>query len=268
MAKKRKANEMEALKKSGTATIVAMVLVAALALGFWVLSLGPKRDEAAKLGEQVTQVEGSLGEHEAEVAAAEEARSQFPVDYQKLVVLGKAVPASDETASLLVQLTGVAERAGVEFSSIALSAEGGGGEEAPPAPAGEVASATEAEASLLPLGAAVGSAGLAVMPYTLTFNGSFFEVADFVKGLDAMVKSHNEGVAVKGRLVTVNSFSLATGESSEPGEPSGGGGALTATFSVTTYLTPPDQGLTAGASPVGPESSTATPAATTTGGAP
>jgi Tfp pilus assembly protein PilO len=265
---------MSALKRSGNVTIVAMILVAALALGFWVLLLGPKREEAAKLGEEVAQVESSLAGHRAEVAAAEAARSQFPVDYQRLVVLGKAVPASDETASLLVQLTGVAERAGVEFSSIALSAEGGGGggeEEAAAAPAsssGEPVSATEAAASLMPLGAAIGPAGLAVMPYTLTFNGSFFQIADFIKGLDAMVKSHNEGVAVKGRLVTVNNFSLGTGESSEPGEPSSGGSSLTATFSVTTYLTPPDQGITAGASPVGPEESTATPAATTTGGAP
>ena len=41
-----------------------------------------------------TQVEASLAQHQAEVAAAEEARKQFPVDYQQLVVLGKAVPAT------------------------------------------------------------------------------------------------------------------------------------------------------------------------------
>lgn len=262
---------MAALRKSGSLTIVAMVLVAALALGFWVLLLGPKRDEAAKLGEQAAQAEASLSEHQAEVAAAEEARSQFPVDYQKLVVLGKAVPASDETASLLVQLTGIAERAHVQFSSITLGSEGGGGEEeaAPPASSSsEPVSATEAAASLLPLGATIGPAGLAVMPYSLTFNGNFFQIADFLKGLDAMVKSHNEGVAVKGRLVTVNSFSLSSSESGEPGESGSGGDSLTASFSVTTYLTPPDQGVTAGASPVGPEEATATPASATTGGTP
>lgn len=264
---------MAAMKKSGSVTIVAMVLVAALALGFWMMLLGPKRDEAAKLGEQVEQAEASLAGHQAEVAAAEEARSRFPVDYQKLVVLGKAVPASDETASLLVQLTGVAERAHVQFSSISLGSEGGGsGEEEAAAPAsstGEPVSATEAAASLMPLGAAIGPAGLAVMPYTLTFSGNFFQIADFLEGLDAMVKSHDEGVAVKGRLVTVNSFSLASGESAEPGEPESGGGELTATFSVTTYLTPPDQGIAAGASPVGPEGGiSATPASTATGGAP
>jgi len=262
---------MGAMKKSGSVTIVAMLLVAALALGFWVLLLSPKRGEAAKLGKQVEQAEASLAGHRAEVAAAEEARSRFPVDYQRLVVLGKAVPASDETASLLVQVTGLSERAHVQFSSITLNSEGGGGgEEAPPASSsGEPVSATEAAAALLPLGATIGPAGLAVMPYTLTFNGNFFQIADFLKGLDALVKSHNEGVAVGGRLVTVNSFSLAPGESTEPGEPAPSGDELTATFSVTTYLTPPNQGVTAGASPSGPEGGiSATPASTTTGGAP
>ena len=47
------------------------------------------------------------------------------------------------------------------------------------------------------------------MPYTLTFDGDFFQVADFIKGLDSLVKTENEKVAVDGRLLTVNGFSLA-----------------------------------------------------------
>ncbi|HET8862852.1 MAG TPA: hypothetical protein VFM94_06355, partial [Solirubrobacterales bacterium] len=58
-------------------------------------------------------------------------------------------------------------------------------------------------------------------------------------------------------------FSLSAGE--------GEGGAastatLTASFNVTTYLTPPEQGATAGASPLSPAEPSATPAAVTTGG--
>ena len=94
----------------------------------------------------------------------------------------------------------------------------------------------------MPLGASVGPAGLAVMPYTLTFNGDFFKIADFIKGLDALVETTNEKVAVNGRLITVDGFSLSARRR-------GLLPALEATFSVTTYLTPPGQGLTAGASP-------------------
>lgn len=252
---------MSALKKSSNMTIVAMLAVAALAFAFWSLLLSPKREEAAKLGEQIAQVEASLAQHQAEIATAEEARKQFPTDYQKLVVLGKAVPANDETASLLVQLNGIARRAGVQFKDITLSVGGGSGEEAAPAVGAAGASPTEAAASLLPLGATVGSAGLAAMPYSLTFDGSFFQIADFIKGLDAMVGTHNEKVTVNGRLITIDSFSLSGGE--------GESASLTASFSVTTYLTPPGEGITAGASSLSPtEASSASPVVATTGGAP
>jgi Tfp pilus assembly protein PilO len=253
---------MAALKKSGSLTIVAMLVVAALAIAFWVVLLGPKRDEAGKLGEQVERAESSLAQHQAEGATAEDARKQFPVDYQKLVVLGKAVPGNDETASLLVQVSGIAERAGVEFQDIELESGGGSGAEvsAPASSPESPVSATEAAASLMPLGATIGPAGLAVMPYKLTFNGSFFRMADFIKGLDSLVESHNEEVAVDGRLITIDGFALAAGPEGFP--------SLTATFAVTTYLTPPSQGTTAEASPSSSPEAAATPASTTTGGAP
>lgn len=258
---------MDALKKGGNLTIVAMAVVAALAIAFWVVLLSPKREEAAKLAEQIGSVEASLAGHQAEVADAEAARKQFPLDYQKLVVLGKAVPGNDETASLLVQLNGVADRTGVKFTDLQLNSEAAAGEEAaatPVTPGATSVSATEAAASLMPLGASIGTAGLAVMPYTLTFNGSFFEIADFIERLDSMVKTHNEEVNVDGRLITVNGFSLAPGS----GEEGGSSSALTATFTVTTYLTPPSEGTTAGAMPTSPAELAATPAATTIGGTP
>ena len=115
-------------------------------------------------------------------------------------------------------------------------------------------------ASTLPLGAAIGPAGLGVMPYTLTFDGDFFQIADFIKGLDSLVKTENAKVSVDGRLITINGFSLAA-ESPTSGFP-----ALEATFSVTTYLTPPEAGRDRGATPASP--ATATPVATTTGGTP
>lgn len=253
---------MDALKKSSSITLVAMLVIAALAIAFWVLLLGPKRDEAAKLGAEVEEVETSLAQHRLEVADAEEAREQFPVDYRKLVVLGKAVPGDSETASLLVQVSGIAERTGVDFNEIKLSSDGGGGEAAaaPAASAGATPiSATEAAAALLPLGAAVGPAGLAAMPYTLSFDGSFFKIADFIEEIDGLVKTHNAEVAVTGRLLTVDGFSLAAGP--------GGFPSLTATFAVTSYVTPPDQTPTAGATPASPASSAATPAAASLGGA-
>jgi Tfp pilus assembly protein PilO len=255
-------------------TVIVALAVVVLAIAFWMLLLSPKRDEASKLGAQVKEAKASLAQHRAEAAQAAEAREQFPVNYQQLVVLGKAVPGDDDTASLLVQVNRISERAGVSFQTLALEAAKG---EAPPPPAASapeapstegaagspasLASPTEVAASTLPLGAAIGPAGLGVMPYSLTFTGDFFHIADFIKGLDSLVKTQNERVSVDGRLLTINGFSLAP-------EPESGFPALEATFSVTTYLTPPEEGVTAGATPAAPAPAAATPAATTTGGTP
>jgi Tfp pilus assembly protein PilO len=243
--------------------IAAMLAVAAIAIAFWMMLLSPKRDEAKKLGAEIERLEASLALHEGEVVEAEAAREEFPTQYQRLVVLGKAVPGDDDVASLLVQLNRISDRAEGTFRELQLTPGSGGGE-AVPAPAasaeGEPASATEVAASLMPLGATVGPAGLAVMPYQVTFDGSFFDVADFIKGLDSLVKTDDEGVVVDGRLVTIDGFALEA-------DPNAGFPALQANFSLTTFLTPPSEGTTATPTELGaPE--TATPAATTTGGAP
>jgi Tfp pilus assembly protein PilO len=245
---------------SSNRAIAAIVCLAVLAFVFWTQLLSPKREEAKELGAQIEQVKSSLAQHEAEVAEAEDARDEFPVEYQRLVVLGKAVPGDDDVASLLVQLNRIADGAGGKFLNLKLNGNGGGEEAAaPPASGGvESASPTEVAASLLPLGASVGPAGLGVMPYEVTFTGDFFKIADFIKGLDSLVKTSGETVTVDGRLLTIDGFSLEADQ--EKGFP-----ALTASFSLTTYLTPPSQGVTAGASPSTPP---ATPAATTTGGTP
>lgn len=252
--------------KTTNVAIVAMLAIVALAAAFWMEVLSPKREEAKKLGAQVEEVKASLARHRAEAAQALEARREFPVDYQQLVTLGKAVPASDDTASLLVQLNQIAKHAKVRFSDFQLSSGSGSGEAAPApeasagAGSGEPVSPTEAAASLLPLGATVGPAGLAVMPYELTFSGSFFHIADFIRGLDSLVKAQKGKVSVDGRLLTVSGFSLDAGPNGFP--------ELEASFDVTTYLTPPEQGVTGGATPTAPAPSEATPAAATTGGTP
>jgi hypothetical protein len=237
--------------------IVAMVGFAALALFFWVLVLSPKRQEADKLGTQAEALKSSLATHEAEVEQALEARAGFSGDYRQLVVLGKAVPRDDETASLLVQLNRIAKAADVKFRNLKLASDGGGEEVA--APPLEGVSPTEAAAATLPLGATVGPAGLAVMPYELTFDGTFFDIADFIHGLDAMVQTENAKVSVTGRLITIGGFSLK-------GDSGIGFPALEGSFTVTTYLTPPEQGATGGLSPAGPE--IAEPVSATVGVAP
>jgi Tfp pilus assembly protein PilO len=231
-------------------TIVGILVLAALAIGFWMLLISPKREEVSKLSKEADQVSATLAASELQVQEAEAAKQEFPGDYKRLVVLGQAVPSNEETSSLLVEVNRIARQAKVRFEGIELETIGGGesaeatttetAPSVPPptsgGPAGVPASAavppTEAAAALLPLGATIGPAGLGVMPYRLSFSGSFFQIADFIDGLDSLVSGGDGRVDVEGRLVTLNGFSLS--EEQTRGFP-----YLDASFSVTTYVTPP-----------------------------
>ena len=109
----------------------------------------------------------------------------------------------------------------------------------------------------------MGPAGLPVMPYDLKFTGDFFQIADFLESLDGMVHMPHGEVDVTGRLLTVDGFALAPTAERGRSEPRARSRRLTADLSVTTYLTPADQGITAGATPSGPAPATPTPASTT-----
>ena len=270
------------MKGSDKAIVLGVVMAVVLA-GFYLKVLSPKREEASSLGEDINKLESQIDEQKQTAQYGEQARHQFPTYYGRLVVLGKAVPARADTASLMVQLSGIARRTDVQFRGITLGAGSGdvSATAAPPAPASGSTStsttgttsttpapsgsgssdsststpastatatpATEASAANLPIGAVVGPAGLPTLPYDLTFTGSYFQVADFLKGVDDLV--HLRGstqVAADGRLLTINGFSLSSpmDTSATP--------KLNVTLSVTSYVTPATQGLTAGASPNGP----------------
>jgi Type II secretion system (T2SS), protein M len=257
--------------KSRDRTILIIVPALALVAAFWMLVLSPKREEASQLEGDVAALESEVAQAQQTADIAEQAREDFPEDYKKVVTLGKAVPQDDDTASLITQVSATAQDAKVDFRSLILSEDAEGealtapappateapATETPPAesqPTAETTTetavtepmATEAAAATLPIGATVGPAGLPVMPYELEFQGDFFNVADFVAGLDSGVTADENGdVSVDGRLLTIDGFSL--GRDQENGFPS-----LNASFAITTYVTPETEGLTAGATPSGP----------------
>jgi Tfp pilus assembly protein PilO len=251
------------MKSSGRLVASVLVLVV-IAIAFWVLALGPKRNEADELGVQIEGLHTAVEEADNQTAQATAARSHFTADYRQLVDLGKAVPAGDETSSLLVQLNQLADRSKVRFNRIQLAATGEPAaapvaptttapapesptttESSAAVPAAASVAPTEAAAASVPLGASVGAAGLDVMPYQISVTGDFFHLADFVHGIDSLVHTSNSNVKVDGRLITLNSFSLHAEEAA-------GFPELEAQFSLTTYLTPGGQSLTAGATPTEP----------------
>jgi Tfp pilus assembly protein PilO len=268
------------------------VAIVALAVGFYLMVLSPKRDKASELNAQIDQLHGSIELAEQQASYGEQARQDFPKYYGRMVVLGKAAPADADTASLLVQLSSISQQTKLDFRSISVS-EGAGGSGAPaaapttpsptsPTGAAEAAAstastastagstttnttgsstgasptgaaapaapapATEASAASLPIGATVGPAGLPTLPYSLSLRGSYFDVANFIGGVDDLVTPVSGGAQLSpdGRLLTIGGFTLQL-------QGTGASPRLKADFVVNAYSTG-DQGLTLGASPSGP----------------
>jgi Tfp pilus assembly protein PilO len=272
--------------KASDRGIIVGVAVVVLAVLFYMTVLGPKRKQASDLGSQIDSLNSSISQQQQVADFGEQARRSFPRYYGRLVLMGKAVPQEADTSSMLVQLSSTSSKSNVDLRGITLSegASGAGTSTAPaptsatsptaaasstsaatsttsttsttPSPSGSTTPttatpatpvpATETAAAAQPLGATVGVGGLPTMPYDLTFTGGYFDVANFIGGLDSLVKPRDSGaeVAANGRLFTVDGFTLSIGAA--------GPSHLDAKFQVTTYVAPPDQGLTAGASPSAP----------------
>ena len=96
-------------------------------------------------------------------------------------------------------------------------------------------------------------AGLEIVPLELEFQGNFFNLADFFHQVKRFVSETQHNVLVSGRLVTVEGIRWSSDEQIFP--------RIRAEIDATIYLSPKSQGVTAGATPSGP--STTTPASGT-----
>src|SRR5277367_5841513 len=113
---------------TGRDRIVGMVVaVLVVVAAGWLLVVSPQRKEVKKYDEQVTAAQAQLSTAQGQVANAKAAQSQYAAAYSSVVTLGKAVPATDEVASLVYQLEEVSNQRNVGFTSIV----SGGGSDAP-----------------------------------------------------------------------------------------------------------------------------------------
>ena len=256
---------------------IVMILVPILVLaGYWFLVLTPKREEAARLDTTLTQVESERDQVEALVSDAQRTKGDYASDYATVVRLGKAIPSEVDMPSLIVQLDEAARETDIRFVKIATGQrEATPVAPAPPAagtppPASEAGgdpattgSGTAAETANADAGAAPADAsgapatgappaaaapGLETVPLEFSFEGSFFELADFFHEMKRFVALANSDVRVNGRLISIDGLSFTS--TAFP--------TLTAEVQATAYLSPSEQGTSAGATPAGPS---ATPAA-------
>jgi Tfp pilus assembly protein PilO len=195
---------------------IVIVVIAALAVvaAAWLIVVAPEREKATKLGAEVSTAQSQLTTAESEVNTARSAEAGYPTEYASLVNLGKAVPTSQEVPSLIVQLAQATDERNVEFSSIT--------------PGGSGSSSS-----------AAASAGFTAMPFSFVFNGSFSDLSELLQQLDRFTLRTSAGsLQVSGRLLTIQSVSLAPGGSSGSSKPSG---QMTGSITATAYVLPASQ---------------------------
>jgi hypothetical protein len=228
------------------AVVIGVVLVAVLA-AYWFLLLAPKRAHVHDLESQITTQQQHLASSLHRLRSGEAARRQYATNYATVARLGQAVPADDNLPSLVYQLDVAAGASKVDFRGVKLSPAGAAAATpTPPASGSPSAPASQGAAATLPPGATVGPAGFPTMPFSLSFDGSFFHMANFLGQLERFVRTTPRTVRVGGRLLTVDGFALTASRAGFP--------RVKASISATAYLVAPSQGGTGGASPSGPGS--------------
>jgi hypothetical protein len=233
-------------------SLIAVVVGVALLGLFWFMAIKPKRAEVAKTQSDIAAQTKTLAKATAQVQAGLQSRGAYGRAFSMVARLGQAVPADDSVPSLVYQLNSAATASGVDFRGVTLkpasSTAPSSSSSASSAPATQAATAT------LPPGAAVGPAGFPTMPFELTFDGSFFHMAGFLRRLDRFVAAGGKTVRIGGRLLTIEGIALSPGRTGFP--------QVKATVNATAYLVPAAEGAAAGATSSGPSSGSSASAST------
>lgn len=217
--------------------LLTAVVVLAVLGAFWLLALGPRREQAGTLAAQVAATQLERDQLAQQAATAQSTQQRYDDDFAVVARLGKAVPQTDDSAALLYQLQDAAGDAKVELE--ALTATG---------------------AAALPAGAAASTPTPVAAPATtqqfdLTFTGTYPALQRFLARVQSFTRVRGDRVEVSGRLLTVDGFSLKV-------DPVGG--RVVADVKATTYLAAP----AAPAVPATPAASPAPAPAPTTAAAP
>jgi Tfp pilus assembly protein PilO len=272
---------------------IVMALVPLLiVVGYWFMILAPKRTESQRVTQELTKAQGARDAAEQQVAQLNAAKASFANDYETVIRLGKAVPTSLDMASLLVQVDRAARGTGIQIEDFkpgqtAASGSSGSGASTPPGGGSNPAAPGSAPAQGFPgkqaqnagtavdkankqeqsnadsansvgssaaAGSTTSAPGLVAVPLTFTVTGGYFGLSDFLHRMKRFVRVVNDQIVVRGRLLTIEGFSFE--------RPDDKLSILKADVTATIYLTPPDEGATAGATPAGPGGASGSGAAT------
>ncbi len=180
---------------SRTLLIAALGAVVLYAAVIWLFMVSPKHGEAAEVWADVAAAELRLAE--ARAASDRPGRGGAPV--ADVFRLAKAMPASADQASLVLELSKLAQASGVTLRVIT------------------------------PQDALAGLGGPTLIPISVTVGGRYSEITKFVKRTQTLIEVRDGKIDAKGRLFAVQSLEL--GESQTESFP-----ALDATVVLHAYV--------------------------------
>ena len=160
--------------------VIAIVVFAVLLVGFigWFLVVHPQGGKVTDLKRQALDVQEKIDAYNQQVAAA---RSAPKIEVADVYRLAKAMPSKTDMPDLLLELSQLARDTGIQFNSIS------------PQPPTAVSSYT-------------------VLPISVTFNGNFYNLSDFLYRLRSLVTVQGGRLDATGRLFAVDTLTFQEGE--------------------------------------------------------
>ena len=157
--------------------LIAIIVGAVLVVGLlgWFALVHPQGGKIKSLEAQQEEIQQQIDDQRAKTAAA---RSVPKIHVADVYRLAKAMPDKTDMPDLLLELSQLARDSGIQFDSIAPQA-------------------------------AMAGSGYTVVPIDVTFNGNFFNLADFLYRLRTLVDVHNTRLDATGRLFSVDTLSFA-----------------------------------------------------------
>ena len=201
-----------------TNKILLAVVAVGLAVGaFYFLALAPKREEIAKLDTDVAAKEAELTQAQQMLAGYEQARKTYKSQLHdaRAARQGRACRRRRPLAawcSSRAQPSAAASTSRRSSSARGLAGASG----ATPAPGDE--QSTGGELAAAPGAVPVAGGAMSAMPFSFTFNGSYFDLSSFMSRLEHFVTVNNERVNVTGRLLRLESVSIAPSASRLPAD--------------------------------------------------
>jgi type IV pilus assembly protein PilO len=168
---------MNAKKPLNPIVLIVLIVVGMLVFGAggYFVVVKPQGSKVKSIKQQEADAQAALAAYNQKVDAA---RSAPKIQIADVYRLAKAMPAKTDMPDLLLELSQLARDTGISFDSIS-----------PQAPV------------------AVGS--YTVLPISVTFNGTFYDLADLLYRLRSLVNVHAGRLDATGRLFTVDSLSFA-----------------------------------------------------------